>query len=69
VEQITLAVAGMTCGHCVAAVRKAAAAVPGVTVHDVQIGRVDATLDPALTSAAVLTAAIAEEGYAAVVAA
>lgn len=35
---ITLAIDGMSCGHCVQAVNKALAAVPGVTVRSVAVG-------------------------------
>ena len=35
---ITLAIDGMTCGHCVQAVTKALSAVPGVTVRAVAVG-------------------------------
>ncbi|HKS05804.1 MAG TPA: heavy-metal-associated domain-containing protein [Gemmatimonadaceae bacterium] len=35
----TLSIDGMSCGHCVSAVRQALASVPGVTVQDVQIGK------------------------------
>ena len=58
-----LKVKGMTCGHCEAAVRKALAAVPGVT----EVVRVDrasgevAVEGPA--DVAALIAAVVEEGY------
>jgi copper chaperone len=68
-QRVTLDVSGMTCGHCVAAVRAAATSVAGVTVEQVELGKVVATIDPDVTSAVLLAAAIADEGYAAVVAA
>jgi len=61
-ESKTITISGMSCGHCVTAVRKALAVVPGVAVQDVQIG--SATLE--LESAAALAAAesaIDEAGY------
>lgn len=63
-EHVTLSVSGMSCGHCVAAVRKAADAVAGVTVESVELGTVKAAFDPAVTSAAALAQAIEDEGYA-----
>jgi copper chaperone len=60
---ITLDIEGMSCGHCVAAVRKALSAVPGVkevTEVDLEHGRarIEGNVDPRL-----LIAAVAEEGY------
>ena len=40
--ETTIQINGMSCGHCVSAVRKALTAVPGVTVGDVT-----AAMDPA----------------------
>jgi copper chaperone CopZ len=37
-EQRALSIEGMSCGHCVARVKKTLEAVPGVNVTDVQIG-------------------------------
>jgi copper chaperone len=62
-ERVTLQLSGMSCGHCVSAVRKVAAAVPGVAVLDVQIGTLVATIDPTVTSVATLAEAVADEGY------
>jgi DNA-binding FrmR family transcriptional regulator len=63
---VTLAITGMTCGHCVATVRDALATVPTVVVHDVAVGR--ATIDAADTEALdAATAALAAIGYPATV--
>lgn len=59
---LTLEVAGMTCGHCAAAVGNAVAAVPGageVSV-DLAAGVVRASGRP---DEAAVRAAIADEGY------
>ena len=37
-EKLTLAINGMSCGHCVARVQQTLAAMPGVQVNDVAIG-------------------------------
>ena len=62
-----LKIEGMTCNHCVMAVRQALEAVPGVT------GPVEVTLRPGAAtvegnaSTEALTAAVADEGYSATV--
>lgn len=64
-ERVTLAITGMTCGHCVASVRKALAAVPGVGEVEVTLSppRAVVSLDPSITAVEMLTKATAEEGY------
>ena len=64
-ERVTLAITGMTCGHCVAAVKKALAAVPGVVEVEVTLAppRAVVSLDPAVAGVEPLTKATAEEGY------
>lgn len=60
---IEMKVSGMTCEHCVNAVRSAVAAIPGVAGVAVDLAagtvRVEGSPDPAA-----LRAAIEEEGYA-----
>ncbi|MBE0569071.1 MAG: heavy-metal-associated domain-containing protein [Deltaproteobacteria bacterium] len=55
----------MTCGHCVAAVKKALSAVPGVEEVEVTLAppRAVVSLDPSMASVETLTKATAEEGY------
>ena len=62
-QALTLAIDGMTCGHCVRAVENALAALPGVTVDHVEIGRADVRVDPEQTTRAALAEAIEAEGY------
>jgi copper chaperone len=45
-ERFDLAIAGMTCGHCVRAVSNALNGLPGVEVDDVRIGRASVRLEP-----------------------
>ena len=62
---IKLNVTGMSCEHCVGAVRNALAGVAGVeTVVDVSLDRGEAILEGS-PEIAVLLAAIEEEGYSA----
>ncbi|MFZ2223561.1 MAG: cation transporter [Candidatus Deferrimicrobium sp.] len=64
-ERVTLAITGMTCGHCVAAVKKTLAAVPGVGEVEVTLSppRAVVSCDPSKTTMEMLTKATAEEGY------
>ncbi len=64
-ERVTLGITGMTCGHCVAAVKKALAAVPGVGEVEVTLSpaRAVVSFDPSSTTVEMLTKATAEEGY------
>lgn len=54
---------GMSCGHCVKAVRQALEAITGVNVENVEIGRAQVSYDPSITDRAHLVEAIEEEGY------
>jgi copper chaperone CopZ len=64
-QTITLAITGMSCGHCVAGVRSALAAVPGVEVEQVQIGAATVRVDGAHAAGATeaLLAAVEDAGY------
>jgi copper chaperone len=59
----TININGMTCSHCVAAVQKALAAVPGLKVDAVTIGSASVTIDPSTGSLAAAEAAIDDAGY------
>ncbi len=54
---------GMSCQHCVLAVKKELAKVQGVEVRDVQIGSASVAYDETRTDTARLEAAIAKAGY------
>ena len=64
-ERVALAITGMTCGHCVAAVKKALAAVTGVMEVEVTLSppRAVVSCDLSRTTVEMLTKATAEEGY------
>lgn len=62
-EQVTLHVSGMSCGHCVSSVHKALASLTGVTVKSVKVGEAEVELDPTLQSLAAVTAALDAAGY------
>ncbi|MEJ2173424.1 MAG: cation transporter [bacterium] len=58
----TLKVSGMTCNHCVSAVTKALAKVPGVESADVSLEKAQAVVKGSANAQA-LIAAVKEEGY------
>lgn len=62
VTSVTIAIEGMSCAHCLNAVNRAIAAVPGVAVTSVEIGRavIDCQEGTDLDGA---IAALAEVGY------
>jgi copper chaperone CopZ len=62
---LQLVVQGMSCGHCVRAVRNALEALPGVTVKDVQVGFATIDADDSPASIELIKAAVEEAGYAA----
>ena len=62
-ETVTIGINGMSCGHCVAAVRKALEGVPGLKVESVQIGSATIAFDPAVTTRAAVDSAIDAAGY------
>jgi copper chaperone len=63
VERMTLAIEGMSCGHCVKAVTRALERVQGVDVQEVRIGSARVAYDPARTSADAIIDAVNDEGY------
>jgi copper chaperone len=67
-EKLNLTIEGMSCEHCVRAVRGRLERTPGVKVDDVQVGAVRLEFDPSKTNVDELEMAIADEGYTAFVA-
>ncbi len=61
-QPITLAIRGMSCGHCVASVREALGAVPGVDVRAVRVGSAEVVV-PAPGATAAVLAAVRDAGY------
>jgi len=64
----TLEIEGMSCEHCVKAVRSALEGVSGARVEQVEIGSAVVEHDSARVSPADLASAVTEEGYQAQVA-
>jgi copper chaperone len=67
-ERVELTIEGMSCEHCVRAVRGRLERTPGVKVDDVHVGSATIEYDPTTTSVDDLEEAIADEGYTAFVA-
>lgn len=66
-ERLNLTIEGMTCEHCVRAVRGRLEQTEGVKVDDVKVGSAVVEYDPAKTNVDVIEDAIADEGYTAFV--
>lgn len=60
---LTLHIEGMSCGHCLNAVNKALAAIPGITDLSVRIGRADLKYDPMTTDPVRIAQAVDAAGY------
>ena len=67
-EPLNLTIEGMSCEHCVRAVRNRLAATPGIEVDDVSVGAARLRYDPRRTNIDAIENAIADEGYTAFVA-
>jgi copper chaperone len=62
-ERLELTIEGMTCDHCLRAVKNRLARTDGVEIEDVQIGSAVIRHDPAKASLDDIEEAIADEGY------
>ena len=62
-KDITIAISGMSCGHCLNAVNRALAKVPGIEVRSVQIGRAELRVPEGEDATTETLAAIADAGY------
>lgn len=64
-QQTTLNVQGMSCGHCVNSIEGSVGKMNGVEAVKVHLqeGKVDVTFDPAKVDLKQITEAIEEQGY------
>lgn len=62
-ENLTLTLGGMSCGHCVRAVDDALKAADGVSVENVAVGSATLQYDPAKITPAQIASLVEEEGY------
>ena len=62
-QTVTFQITGMSCGHCVSAVKQALTEVPGVKIENVAIGQAVVSYEPGTTKTTDITDALAEAGY------
>jgi copper chaperone CopZ len=62
-NETTLQIEGMSCGHCVGQVRKALAGVEGLSVCEVTVGQARVTYDPNVVEPSEIVEAVKEVGY------
>ena len=62
-SRLTLTIDGMSCGHCVAAVRSELARQPGVKVEHVAVGSATVSYDPSQCSPSAISQAVTQAGY------
>jgi copper chaperone CopZ len=62
-EQMTLAISGMSCGGCVTNVRTALGAIPGARVDTVAVGSATVSYDVTRTTPAAIAQAVRDAGY------
>jgi copper chaperone CopZ len=67
-ERVNLTIEGMSCEHCLRAVRGRLERTAGVRIEDVAIGSATIEYDPARATLDDIEEAIADEGYTAFVA-
>ena len=62
-DELTLKIGGMTCGHCVEQVKTALNRLTGVVVQHVEVGEATVTFDPVKISSTQINDAVTEAGY------
>ncbi len=62
-KRVELTIGGMSCGHCVEAVKRELQKLPGVVVGDVRIGGATLTVDESRYDENAISGAIAAAGY------
>ena len=62
-NQVTLQIEGMSCGHCVGQVRNALARLDGVQVHQVKVGEAGLSYDPETLTLTEIVEAVKRAGY------
>lgn len=61
--KVTLHIEGMSCGHCLNAVNRALAGLPGLEIESVKIGRADVVYDEHTLDPSRIEAAVTDAGY------
>ena len=60
---LSVQIEGMSCGHCLNAVRQALSTAPGIQVESVQMGRAVVSFDERVTSPSDIEALVSNAGY------
>lgn len=60
---LSLAIEGMSCSHCLNAVNRTLASIPGVRIKSVAIGRAELEYDPTAADADRIVTAVSDAGY------
>jgi copper chaperone len=58
-----LEIGGMSCGHCLASVRGALEALPGVRVEELKLGSATVSFDEQATEPSAIAQAVEDAGY------
>jgi copper chaperone len=61
--EVTIKIDGMSCQHCVAAVKKAVDAVEGVSSSNIEVGNATVSFDESKTNSGAISGAIQSAGY------
>jgi copper chaperone len=67
-KAVTLYIEGMSCGHCLNAVNRSLASLPGVTLDSVEIGRASLRYDESVVDPETIQNAVRDAGYRAAIA-
>ena len=62
-ERLQMEIQGMTCGHCVGAVKRALGGVDGVAITSLSVGRAEVTYESAKADVQSILAAVSDAGY------
>ena len=62
-EDLTLRIDGMSCGHCVARVQKALSGLDGVEVRNVEVGSAEVGYDPSRVAPGRILEAVDAAGF------
>ena len=62
-ERLQMEIQGMSCGHCVGAVKHALGELDGVSITSLSVGHAEVAYDPAKADAQSILAAVSEAGY------
>ena len=62
-RHLTLHIDGMSCGHCLNAVNRALAGLPGIEIESVRIGRAELRYDEQTLDPSRIEAAVVDAGY------